>query len=576
MNEHEKFIRHLNEFQSEYIQLNGEKTINFDFIHVFHKALFSLISQIQDSENPKVTWDFPVLTILSPIEMNHETRQVKYFTIKLESMEDIGNDKFKEAFSQSRELNFLRKITGDLAVKKKNGGYIELIPPELKDKSKKEIREAYRPQTVAVKFPADFKGSVHLEIHPLMIDEDAGTDYYRIRIWFKFESGPPETEEERTKLIEAFESEFEKLFSQEKFPEGDFKRFSPIEGQIPGNLEIIKAGLHVERQKLGVIPDKTKQLTFFDLLDSYDLKEKAKENNIEVRGIELTTNQEKALHAIQTFLSRTNYKGNAEGSKCKGENSFKFTGYLPAIKFTPAEYLEAFGLKKIKTKRGFMEFSGGEREEALKALSELHNKQFLFIYTRKYWITEKGKREERFDVIKTTSPLIKITEGYIGLTREEKDSLISGTGGQEKLRIIAVEPSPILVQDIDSYFVLKPANYKQEIDILVKKPSKFIYLFIDYLMTETELKRRKNDRLTIKIKEETLAYKLRMDSYIKTRNWKRIRGILKKCFSIATELKYINSYMEEEKYTGGLNKLIILNLNPEKIICQEKKQKSLP
>ncbi len=95
-------------------------------------------------------------------------------------------------------------------------------------------------------------------------------------------------------------------------------------------------------------------------------------------GIELSLAEHKALFAIQKLLDKTNYEGNAPSVQLKDPDSpFKYLGKLPRITFTPGEYLEAFGLEKRQTKRGFMEYSSSERSAALDALgSQGASKEF--------------------------------------------------------------------------------------------------------------------------------------------------------------------------------------------------------
>lgn len=157
------------------------------------------------------------------------------------------------------------------------------------------------------------------------------------------------------------------------------------------------------------------------------------------------------------------------------DNAFFFKGHLPAIKFRASEYLDAYGVGKRETERGRYEYNANERAEALR---DLHDKSKLFAYDRKYWVIDKkGRNEEHYDVIRTVRPLITITEGYQALTRSERDQVIYGDpqAVDEKLTVIALKPCPALVDQITRYFVLKPANYRQEIRLLVSHASKYVY-----------------------------------------------------------------------------------------------------
>jgi hypothetical protein len=131
--------------------------------------------------------------------------------------------------------------------------------------------------------------------------------------------------------------------------------------------------------------------------------------------------------------------------------------------------------------------------------------------------------------------------------------------------VIAIEPCPILVDQIDNYFLLKPANYREEIALKVRqwKVSKYTYLFIDYLMAQAELKRRAHEPLVLRKTIEELAYKLRMDYWIKSRKWKNVRGSLNKSYKIAKDLGYLLDYKTVPGRTVP-EEMEELTLNPEK------------
>ena len=332
---------------------------------------------------------------------------------------------------------------------------------------------------------------------------------------------------------------------------------------------LVKAGLHTEMQKFGDKPD-PKSPPWFDTLQK-EVQKNVIKYEINVVGIDYTDAQNKALFAIQKLLSQTNYKGNLSGSQLDGNNSFKFHGYLPSLRFTPTQYLEAFGVTKFKTGREKYEYSFAERKEALKALVDLADKRNLIIYKRIYWIrNKKGRREQRIDRIETVQPLISITRGWEALTKYQDALLDKGKSTKktdEKLKEIAIEPCPILVDQINSYFILKPANYREEIylksrELGIWKVSKYTYLFIDFLMAQAELKRRKNEPLIITVSMEELAYKLRMDTYIKKRMWNYIRGCLNNSYKLAQKLGYLLGY----KTVPGKSvpEVEVLTLNPEK------------
>lgn len=197
----------------------------------------------------------------------------------------------------------------------------------------------------------------------------------------------------------------------------------PEVNRVTQKTNYVKVGLHPEQLKFGKRPED--QARIFAELKS-NIKKDAESFDVEVVGIENTKAQNRALFAIQTLLDEKNYKGNLPSKKIRSY-AFKKKIELPIIKFTPAQYLKAYGVKKYKSARGKSEFCCNEREIAKQALLDLASKRFLLIYERKYYVEVNKRRiEEQFDIIRTVSPLIKIIEGYKALKRQEREAVKSG------------------------------------------------------------------------------------------------------------------------------------------------------
>lgn len=300
-------------------------------------------------------------------------------------------------------------------------------------------------------------------------------------------------------------------------------------------IPIIKSPMHLESLKHGRNPDPQLKLPFC-------VEGKPP---IEVIGLDLQKKHYHALNAIQKFLQETNYKGNVPGTQMDGSNSFNFTGYLPQIKISRAQYLESYGVTKNETSRGKCEYSGIETEEALSALRDLCTQNHLIISRR----VRKVNGNNVIDLIQTVSPIIRIFEGWEGLTKKE-DVYLSKKGENEKIRKkhmgFVIEPCPLLVDQIDKYFVLKPANMYQEIRLKFPNASKYSYALIDWILQEAHLKKSKSKSKdwpeTIETSRDTVANALRLDCYVKTRNWKRIEQILSKCIQIAISLGWISKH----------------------------------
>lgn len=269
-------------------------------------------------------------------------------------------------------------------------------------------------------------------------------------------------------------------------------------------------------------------------------------------GLSLSLTENKALFALQKLLDKTNYKGNIDGRVATPENTFHYSGFLPRVQFTPAEYLDAYGLKRNTSGRGYQEFNSNERSEAMKALRSLADKKFKIIYERKRW---DEKKKMVTDVIITESSLIQIVWGLIGLDAEEKKKWDEGRFSETELMdrsTIAVEFSPIMVDQIDGYFILIPSSFYEDIkaQIPAAKYSQYIPLFLEWLILQAEIQRRAKTGWKIEINYKKLAEKLGMGKLIRQRKNKEIRANLEECYDIAIKLGYIEKATTEDgRYT---------------------------
>ena len=259
-----------------------------------------------------------------------------------------------------------------------------------------------------------------------------------------------------------------------------------------------------------------------------------KDGSFNEDGIILSVSEHKALFAIQKMLDKTNYEGNTEPFESRAElNTFNYSGNVPRITFTPAEYLKAYGLEKKLTSRGFMEYSSNERKAALEALQILADKKFRIVYKRK---TYYGKGKSVIDRIETDSTLLRIYKGYFGLTQKEDEMLDNGSDEKvDNKALICVEVCPLLVDQIDKYFILLDPNLHTIAKELTgkKKQSKYPALFINWLTVKIETQRRnKTTGAELKIGVKKLAVKMRMYDLLKDYQLKKIREIFEECFAV--------------------------------------------
>ena len=320
--------------------------------------------------------------------------------------------------------------------------------------------------------------------------------------------------------------------------------------------EYVKAGLHAELQKFGEKP-KPSQGSLFERLDQAT-QDQVAEYKINVVGIDASLAQNKALFAIQNLLTVTDYKGNTRGQEITKHNAFGYKGYLPSLRMTLPEFLDAYGVTKRTTPRGKEEYLTNERDEAVQALRDLNTKNYLFYYERVY---RDEKNKEIRDVIRAIRPLIHITEGWKGLTEAEADTVKGGGNLTEKLTHIALEPCPILVDQINNYFVLKPANMYQEVKLLYGKKDKKLYLFLEWLVVKQKLKKGDKKDQIIEIGLKTLSHTLKNQYLIETSQYPRLRKNLIGYFDKAKELGYLKEYRIEQGVDG---EKAVFVLNEEK------------
>lgn len=267
-----------------------------------------------------------------------------------------------------------------------------------------------------------------------------------------------------------------------------------------------------------------------------------KDGSFNYDGIDLSLSESKALFAIQKMLDKTNYEGNADPIELLAhQSSFNYTGRLPRITFTPAQFLEAYGLEKRKSSRGYMEYSSSERTAAIGALHNLSIRMFKIVYKRQNFV--KGE-DIKIDRIETVAPLIRIYKGYFGLTADEDKNLDNGDAvNVDNKLLIGVEVCPVIVDQIESYFILLDPH----LHTITKGKSKYIPLFEKWLVVQDEMQRR--NRINggeVKISIAKLAGKLRMYYLIKQYKISKVKAILEECFAVGKGAGLIESAIIED------------------------------
>ncbi len=310
---------------------------------------------------------------------------------------------------------------------------------------------------------------------------------------------------------------------------------SPPAHVSPGSVGHYRAGLLKELQKFG---SPSRQLTFW--------REEGGEP-IQVVGLKFTISQEKAVSAIQILLDKTGYQGNRPGTEVCS-STFKWAGTLPILAVTYPEYFEAYGLSRKADGR----FGTHQVEKALEALESL-TRDWSVYYVRKHWKGKGKYRREVSDIIKVTRPLIVLTKvkAWKDLEREEERKVYAGQEVPEKGRFVGmqIEVSPLWVDGIHDFYVLKPKDLHNEIQEQYgqKRPPRTISLFIQLLLT-------KNKKI-YRISWDNLIGKLWLNSYVERRHKKEAIALIREAIQVSIKLGYLTSY--EEEITGNL--LFVLN-----------------
>lgn len=318
--------------------------------------------------------------------------------------------------------------------------------------------------------------------------------------------------------------------------------------QQPGK---VREGLHLAQQKAG--NRKTTEIARQGLLWEGWQEGPELEQELQVIGLDLSLDQHKALHACQILLERTNYQGNLPPIR-KQPKGYPEELILPRLAVTTREYFEAFGLPP-GTK-------GKARALAMDALRSLTATRRV-AYKRQRWQGEGRARRPVWDVIVTHSPLIVLHEGYKGLaTEEEADQAMAGRIPGKASHLL-IEISPLVVDQIDTFYMLKPIQLHQEIRAYLGhgRYSDAIPRLLDWLMAM--------DLSTVKIRKELLLERLRLDKMKEQKNTGRMWARLQEALDVALGLGYLLSC--EEDPTGLL---YTLHLNPDR--CSRVKPGLLP
>lgn len=279
------------------------------------------------------------------------------------------------------------------------------------------------------------------------------------------------------------------------------------------------------------------------------------EGEITKFGIELTDVQLRVMESILYGFSKTKYEGNIEPqdreqhakekyASGKLPSTYKYIKHFPRLRVTLAEILEWAGVNKN---------SPGDIQAAIEAIRHLGVSQYCFYYTR-LALDESGlpvKDKEGYwkkEEVQAVDTLFTVK-----MIRDEKT---------QNLQYYEITPSALFLDQRESYFMLIPNNWREEVRKLIgqKKASSYTFRFLLFLRYQFELKRRspaEKKPYYIKWSPEAIATAIKMPEIVYRRNKKRAQKILDDVYLIARQLGYLTSY----ERTGTAD---ILHLNESK------------
>jgi hypothetical protein len=266
-------------------------------------------------------------------------------------------------------------------------------------------------------------------------------------------------------------------------------------------------------------------------------------------GMDLTDIQMRVMEGILRGFSETNYKGNIPPedkqeiaqSKYSGKlpSSYKYVREIPRLRVTQKQILEWSGLNTG---------NWGDKQRAIEALAHLGAKQYWYHYDRLVFdekgCPEKDKngdwKKEAIDAVDTLIT-VKTVREKIPLKQQEKNTKIQG-----EVKYYEITPSAVFLDQRESYFILFPYNWRDEIDALYhkKKYSAYIPKFIYFLRLQYELKRRaKNEKpYQLRWSTEEIAIALNMPKSFYKGQKERTNKLIEEALMVAKKLGYLQKY----------------------------------
>lgn len=267
-------------------------------------------------------------------------------------------------------------------------------------------------------------------------------------------------------------------------------------------------------------------------------------------GVVLNQAQRKVFEGILKAFTDSNYKGDKEIDKAialkevysdtltsaktlvKGDNApYKNIDKIPVVKLTQAQIIDLSGYD-LKSQRQ------GDKQDVIEALQFLATNQFCFYWVRLKTLNGKPVKDKNGDFVKEEVMevgallRIKTVRDQVGL-----------------LQYYEIHPSAPLLDQVSSYFLLVPYNWREEVKQLTgKRASSYTYELLLWLRLQYEHirrynkgggKNRKPKPFKISKSWEDVAIALKMPETMYKANRKRALTIIQEAYSVAIKLGYL-------------------------------------
>jgi hypothetical protein len=267
-------------------------------------------------------------------------------------------------------------------------------------------------------------------------------------------------------------------------------------------------------------------------------------------GVVLNQAQRKVFEGILKAFTDSNYKGDKEIDRntalkelysntptsaktlVNGDNApYRNIDKIPVVKLTQAQIIELSGYD-LKSQRQ------GDKQDVIEALQFLATNQFCFYWVRLKTLSGKPVKDKNGDFVKEevmevgTLLRIKTVRDQAGL-----------------LQYYEIHPSAPLLDQVSSYFLLVPYNWREEVKQLTgKRASSYTYELLLWLRLQYEHirrfnkgggKNRKAKPFKISKSWEDVAIALKMPETMYKANRKRALKIIQEAYSVAIKLGYL-------------------------------------